>query len=53
VLRPETAQSKADLRRGLKNASRSFAPWRAKARRFRLKVSFAERSNCQLAGNQK
>lgn len=32
--RPEVAQSKADAQRGLKNASRGFTLWRAKARRL-------------------
>ena len=51
VRRPKTLQSKASAPGGLKNPSRSFAPWRAAMRRLWRKRSFAERSNCQLASN--
>lgn len=44
----QTLQSKASAPGGLKNPSRSFAPWRAEMRRLWRKRSFAERIKCKL-----
>jgi len=46
VRQPKTPQSKADAPVSLKNAIRSFALWRAKARRLGRTRNFAERINC-------